>query len=174
MASNGDAASSEDLLYHVVYEIINYQRDTSGATRTTDVFGTYTSLPVAKAIARSCLKNWGYKVTDFEVYELNDDPENWKYGDGVALYAKARSGQEFRVRLDTKTNVNQLKGGPQGEVEGQLHYVFQTKIEYINRVWAKQTTEIEGTYLLQKDAIDAAYVVLLDPERGDKRGICAV
>jgi hypothetical protein len=91
MASNGDAASSEDLLYHVVYEIINYQRDTSGATRTTYVFGTYTSLPVAKVIARSCLKNWGYKVPDFEIYEVINDPENWKYGDGVALYAKART-----------------------------------------------------------------------------------
>jgi hypothetical protein len=61
--------------------------------------------------------------------------------------------------------VNQLKSDHEGVVEEHLHYIFQTKIEYINRVWAKQTTEIEGTYLLRKDGIDAAYVVLLDPER---------
>jgi len=76
MALNGDAASSEDPLYHIVYEIINYQRDTSVATRTTDVFGTYTSLPVAKAVARSCVKNWGQKATDFEIYKVNNDPGN--------------------------------------------------------------------------------------------------
>jgi len=174
MTSNGDAASSEDLLYHVVYEIIDYHKDTSGTTRTINVFGTFTSLPVAKVVARSLLKNWGYSVSDFEIYEVNTNPENWKYGDGVALYAKARSGQEFRVRLDTKPNPNQLKGDKEGVVEGHLHYVLQTKIEYINQVWAKQVTEIEGAFSLRKDAIDAAYSVLLDPERGLTREQYAV
>ena len=85
---------------------------------------TFTDLSAAKAAARSALASEGYLKDDFEVYEEKDtaDPDEWKHGDGVIVYAKAPAGQEFDVRLDTKPNPLKLKGNAAGEVEGVLHY----------------------------------------------------
>jgi hypothetical protein len=165
--SNGADASSEDLLYHIKCEIIDYHEDKSGATRTTNIHGTYTSLPAAKAAARASLKTAGYLPSDFEVYEEKTDPETWKYSDGVFVYAKAPAGQEFRVRLDVKPNVLGLKANNGDAVEEHLHYVLQTIIDYSkDRTGGIQTTEIEGVYLGRKEANHAAYNVLLDEAEG--------
>jgi hypothetical protein len=158
---------SEDLLYHVVCEVIDYHKDKSGATRTTEVFGTYTSLLAAKSAARSCLKMLGYLPEEFSTYREKINPETWSYGDGVFIYAKAPAGQEFSVRVDTKPNENGFKGTEHGKVEGHLCYVLQTKIDYNDdRIGGKQTTEVEGVYRIRKDALDAAYTVLLDDAEG--------
>lgn len=167
MASEETDSSPESLLYHVKCEVIDYHKDLSGGTRTTEIFGTYTSLPVAKAAARSCLKAWGYDPSEFEIYAEDTDPEHWEYGDGVAAYAKAPAGQEFRVRLDTKPNVAELRGNETGALEGHLHYVLQTTIYYNkDRTGAMQATEVEGVYFTRKEAIDAAYTVLIDKDDG--------
>jgi hypothetical protein len=125
MSANGAPEESEaEFLYHVKRTILDFHEDKSGATQTTDVLGTFTELPVAKVAARSALASEGYLKDDFEVYEEKDsaNPEAWKHGDGVLVYAKAPAGQEFDVRLDTKPNVLKLKGNAAGEVEGVLHY----------------------------------------------------
>src|SRR5579871_4526020 len=159
--------SSDNLLYHVKCEIIDYHKDESGATRSTEIFGSYTSLPAAKTAARSCLKTWGYEPSEFATYAEDTDPSTWKYGDGVAVFAKAPAGQEFRVRLDTKPNVASLKGDAAGMVDGSLHYVLQTTIYYNkDRTGAAQATEIEGAYRTREEAMKAAYSVLIDTEDG--------
>jgi hypothetical protein len=125
MSANGaPEESGAEFLYHVKRTILDFHEDKSGATQTTDVLGTFTELPAAKVAARSALASEGYLKDDFEVYEEKDsaNPEAWKHGDGVLVYAKAPAGQEFDVRLDTKPNVLNLKGNAAGEVEGVLHY----------------------------------------------------
>jgi hypothetical protein len=157
--------SSSELLFHVKRTITDFHEDKSGATRTTDILGTYTDLKVAKAAARSALASEGYIGDDFDVCEINEGAEGWKYGDGVFAFAKAPAGQEFEVRLDTKPNVNHLKGNESGEVEGVLHYVLQTTIFYNNdRIGGIQTTEVEGTYPTRAAAFEAAKKALLDDE----------
>jgi hypothetical protein len=167
MASNGTDTPSEDLLYHIKCEIINYHEDKSGATRSTDIYGTYISLPAAKATALTCLKTAGFLPSDFDIYEEKTDPENWKYGEDVLVYAKAPAGQEFRVRLDVTPNVRGLKGNDEGAVEGHLHYVLQTNIDYSkDRTGGSQASLIEGVYLRREEAEQAAYNVLLDESEG--------
>lgn len=159
------STGGDENLYHVKRTIIDYCDDRSGATRATDILGTYTSLPAAKTAARAALENEGYVVSDFDVYEENTDPKTWKYGDGVIVYARAPAGQEFEIRLDTKPNVNNLKGNPRGKVEEHLYHVLQTTIDYNNdHIGGVQTTEVEGSYLLRRDACDAANIVLLDDD----------
>jgi hypothetical protein len=120
MAANGTAP---EFLYHVKRTITDFHEDKSGATRTTDVLGSFTDLKAAKAAAYSALASEGYLKDDFELYEDNtSNPEGWKHGDGVLAFAKAPAGQEFEVRLDTKPNVLNLEGNADGEVEGFLHY----------------------------------------------------
>jgi hypothetical protein len=154
-----------ELLYHVKRTIIDYLDDKSGATRTTDILGTFTDLATAKAAARSALSSEGYTKDDFEVYEENDGTKEWTYGDGVRVYAKAPAGQEFEVRLDTKPNTLHFKGNADNKVEGSLHYVLQTTINYNNdSIGGKQNTEIEGTYPTRKAALEAAKTVLLDKD----------
>jgi hypothetical protein len=166
--SNGADASSGDL-YHVKCEIIDYYSDPSGLTRTTDIYGTYTTLPHAKTAARTCLEKTGYDPSEFEIYEVKTDPEAWKYGDDVLVYTKAPSGVEFRVRVDVTPNnlAGQLKTNVQGEVESQLYYVLQTQIDYYtDRTGGIQRTDIEGVYISLEEAEKAAYEVLLDESEG--------
>jgi hypothetical protein len=156
-----------DTLYHIKRVIIDYHEDKSGATRITDILGTFTDLKAAKLAARSGLASEGYLKDDFETFEQKDEskPEEWKYGDGVLVYAKAPAGQEFEVSIDTKPNVNKFVGNASGEVEGHLHYVLQTTINYNNdRIGGIQHTEVEGTYPTRKLAFEAAKVALLDNE----------
>lgn len=111
-------------LYHVKRTITDYAEDKSGATRTTDILGTFTDLTAAKAAANSALASEGYLRDDFAKFELKTEikPGEWKHEDGVVAYALAPAGQEFEVRLDTKDNDEKLKGNESGEVEGHLHY----------------------------------------------------
>jgi len=120
-----DVANQNDtpeLLYHVKRTIIDFAQDKSGATRTTDIFGTFTDLAAAKAAARSALPSEGYLKDDFVEYEENDGTKEWKREDGVIVFAKAAAGQEFVVRLDTTPNALHFKGNASSEVEGYLHY----------------------------------------------------
>jgi len=165
MAANG--AQESEFLYHVKRTITEYDLDKSGATRITDVLGTFTDLTAAKLAARAGLASEGYIKDDFELLEVKEEvgSENWKHDDGVLVFAKAPAGQEFEVRLDTKPNVLHLKGNESGEVEGFLHYVLQTTINYNNdRIGGIQTTEVEGTYPTRKAAYEAAHTALLDEE----------
>jgi len=165
MATKENTETAPEFLYHVKRTITDYHADKSGATRITDILGTFTDLKAAKAAALSALASEGYVKDDFEVYEDNTDPENWKHGDGVLAYAKAPAGQEFEVRLDTKPNVPKLQGNASGEVDGFLHYVLQTTINYNNdRIGGIQNTEVEGTYPSRAAAYAAAHSVLIDNE----------
>lgn len=118
------AQEAPEFLFHVKRTITDYAEDKSGATRTTDILGTFTDLATAKKAAHSALASEGYLKDDFVVFDdKNETPEGvWKHGDGVFVYAKAPAGQEFDVRLDTKPNLLKLKGNESGEVEGHLHY----------------------------------------------------
>jgi hypothetical protein len=158
---------AQDMLFHVKRTVTDFAEDKSGATRTTDILGTFTDLTAAKNAARSALASEGYLKDDFATFETKSevDPEAWTHGDGVLIFAKAPAGQEFEVRLDTKPNVNNLKGNPSGEVDGYLHYVLQTTINYNNdRIGGIQTTEVEGTFTTRKAAFEAAKTTLLDDE----------
>jgi hypothetical protein len=167
MTSGNTGTSLEDLLYHVLCEVIDYHEDKSGATRTTNIVGTYTSLPAAKAAALSCLKTLGYNPSEFSDYEENTDVKTWKHGDGVIVYAKAPAGQEFKVRLDTTPNGHGFKVNKEGMVTDRLNYVIQTRIDYNDdRIGGIQTTEIEGVYHVRKEAYEAAYKALLDDAEG--------
>lgn len=161
-------APSDDLLYHVKCEIIDYLKDPSGATHMNEIYGTYTSLPAAKAAALTSLKTSGYLPSDFADYAEKSDPTAWKFGDDVLVYAKAPAGQEFRVRLDVTPNTKNLTANADGEVEGRLHYVLQTNIDYNKDAsGACQSNAIQGVYLVLKEANHAAYNALL----GDADGL---
>jgi hypothetical protein len=174
MASNGNSngvdTPSENLLYHIRCEVIDYHKDPSGLTRDNIIYGTYTTLPSAKASALTSLKTAGYEPDDFTIYAEKTDPETWSYGDGVLVYAKAPNGNELRVRIDvTENNIaRQLTVNKEsGEVEEDLYYVLQTQIDYYDdRIGGKQESIIEGAYLDRKKAEEAAYNVLLDEPDG--------
>ena len=114
--------TGEPLLYHVKRTIIDLAEDKSGATRVTDIEGTYTDLSAAKTAAQHALASEGYLASDFDTLSLKTAEGSWTHGDGVLVYAKAPAGQEFEVAIDTKPNTLNLKGNAAGKVEGVLHY----------------------------------------------------
>lgn len=111
-----------EFLYHVKRTITDFAEDKSGATRVTDILGTFTTLSVAKVAAREGLASEGYIRDDFGTLEVKDNVENWTHGDGVLVFARAPNGREFEVSIDTTPNPLNLKGNESGEVEGFLHY----------------------------------------------------
>lgn len=167
--STGTDTPSENLLYHVKCEVIDYHRDPSGLTRIHSIFGTYTSLPNAKAAALTSLKDAGYEPDEFTIYAEKTDPERWPYGEDVLVYAKAPNENEFHVSVDVTPNSlpGQLDVNENGEVQGDLYYVLQTQIDYYDdRIGGKQESIIEGVYRSRTEAEKAAYVVLLDEAEG--------
>lgn len=172
MANNTNQESAgevPELLYHTLLTVVDYHDDTSGFTQTTFPLGTHISLPAAKEFAAHSLEGLGYQPDDFAEYAVHtpEAGENWKYGDGVIVYAKAPAGQEFLVKLDTTTNTENLPAGGPGETpklpseSDHLHYVIQTTIDYHqDRSGGVQTTEIEGVYVHRRDAVKAALQML--------------
>jgi hypothetical protein len=134
-----------ELLYHVNRTIIDFARDKSGATQTTDVFGTFTDLAAAKAAARSVLPSEGYSKEDFTQYEENDGTKEWIYREGGVVFAKALSGEEFQVYLDTKPNLLRFKGNASGKVEGHLHYGKHFSYYNIARLIDLQSSKPQST-----------------------------
>lgn len=165
MAAEGTSEASSELLFHVKRTITDFAKDKSGATKITDILGTFTELAAAKLAARSALASEGYVKDDFETYEENDGKSTWAYGDGVLVFAKTPAGQTVEVTIDTKPNALNFKGNADGEVEGHLHHVLQQTIYYNkDATGASQTTEVEGTYPTREAARKAARTALLDDE----------
>lgn len=163
-------STSTDLLYHTVLTVIDYHEDPSGAKRSVYVLGTHATLEAAKAFASTAaLRDLKYEPADFEEYAVRSSSsgsEEWKYGDGVLVYARAPAGQVFLVGIDTTPNNEGLPANTSdGTVvipgnEGgnlHLHYVLQTTTDYNrDRSGAAQETEIEGSYVKRSDALAAA------------------
>ncbi|KAH6951168.1 hypothetical protein BKA56DRAFT_605981 [Ilyonectria sp. MPI-CAGE-AT-0026] len=165
-----------ELLYHTTLAVIDYQEDPSGATRSTYVLGTHSTLEAAKAFATSSLQGLKYEPNDFSEYAVRS-AEPWKHGDGVLVFARAPAGQVFLIGIDTTPNNESLPAGPDGTIvfpqgAGLLHYVLQTTIDYNqDRTGSVQSTEIEGTYVQRADAWAAARKCL-DPEQFVEYDVC--
>ena len=114
--------TQEPLLYHVKRTVIDLTEDKSGATRITDIEGTYNNLHAAKEAATHALASEGYLESDFDTLSVKAVDEEWTHADGVLVLAKAPAGQEFEVAIDTKPNTLNLKGNAVGKIEGILHY----------------------------------------------------
>lgn len=172
-----------ELLYHTTLVVYDGSRDPTNRARSAFVLGTHTSLAAAKAFSTTALQGLDYTPSDFLEYHVkktsaSTSPEDeWTFGDGVVVYAKAFSGQEFAVGLDTTPNDQHFAGAADGTLllkgiaDGHnpahhIHYVLQTKVDYdqdrcralpgSNDMSAFKSTEIQGCFLHQKEAIKAA------------------
>jgi hypothetical protein len=167
-----DTKDNSDVLHHVLLEVVDYHKDSSGATRTIDVLKTYSSLPAAKSYAYNALQALGYSRTDFDEYDERKDSEDettelWQHDDGVLVHARAPAGQVFSVRIDTTPNAQGMKASPDGVVEDPLYYVVQTRIDYnADRTGGKEMSGVEGVFRTRREACSAAYKALLDEGEG--------
>jgi hypothetical protein len=162
-----DGMSSENtpsLLYHTTLKVTKTHPTTSGDVQQTYVLGTHATLKAAKSFARAALASLGYSRDDFEIYSERSECDSWAYGDGVIIYSRAASGEEFRVAIDTKFNDQAFLCSPNGTLKlpagtEHLHYVLQTTTDY--KADQAVSTEIEGAYAKRADALAAALQCLL-------------
>lgn len=151
-----------DLLFHTTLTVIDFHEDPSGAKHSVYVLATHAKIEAAKAFAAKALHQLNYEPGDFEEYAARSSTEEWKYGDGVLVYARAPAGQVFQVGIKTTPNNESLLSNPDGTIvlpKGAelLHYVVQTTIDYNkDRTGCEQEAEIEGSYSLRADALAAA------------------
>jgi hypothetical protein len=141
-----------ELLYHTVLTVIDYYQELSGPTSSVYVLGTHSTLEAAKAFATSALQGLNYEPDDFTEYAVRSS-EPWEHGDGVLVFARAPTGQEFLIEIDTTLNNESLLASPDGTIvipqgSDRLHYVLQTTINYnLDRTCSVPSTKIQGTYL---------------------------
>lgn len=165
-------------LFHILLTVVDLKRDTSGGTRSHFVLGTRGTLRAAKAYSIIALRRLGFHDDDFAQFDIRPsvELEQWPHGEGVIAYARAVSGEEFLVSIDTTPNNESLRlksgshMGYEAEDEGRLrlpdgaqflHYVVQTTIDYnSDRSGSAQTVEIEGAYVHRADAWTAAHQCL--------------
>lgn len=124
---------------------------------------TFTDLKAAKIKARTVLAEEGYEKEYFSIYDLNDDSKEWKYGDGVIVYAEGLAKEVLKVEIDTVPDTLGLQADSTGCVKAPLYHVLQTIIEYNNdRSGSQRYSIIEGTHTNPNIARKEALKVLLD------------
>ncbi|VUC28258.1 unnamed protein product [Clonostachys rosea] len=154
-----------EFLYHTCLTVDENNVQTLEDIPRRYVLASHGTLEAAKQSALKALATLGYEEADFAVYKARPDvAEEWEYGNGVILYAKAPAGQEFFVAIDTKLNIEDLPALPDGSLllprgTDHLHFIIQTQIKYsADRSFS---SEIQGAYLKRNDAVEAARWCLL-------------
>lgn len=149
----------------VVKRTILDPKSPTGLTFDISLPATFTDLQAAKSEAKALLSKEGYDIKFFTPYEVKSDTSDWKYGDGVIVFAKAPSGEVFKVEIDTVQNSVGLQSDDSGKIQRPLCHVVQTLIEYdSDRSGSARYTIIEGTYADREQARDKALQVLLDTD----------
>lgn len=124
---------------------------------------TYASLPLAKQAAKVLLQEQGYDTEFFTGYHIKDDSSEWKYGDGVIVYAETSPGEIIKVEINTVNNSEQLVADSAGEIRPPLYHVLQTVVRYDkDRSGSERYSVVEGTYADRDQARKKAGEVLLD------------
>ncbi|KAK4075259.1 hypothetical protein Purlil1_12689 [Purpureocillium lilacinum] len=185
MASADADANIPENLFHTLLTIVDRHKDPSGGTRSYYVLGTRGTLRAAKAYSAVALRRIGFRDEDFVQLDVRptaaeagyEEHAQWPHGEGVLVYARAVSGEEFLLSINTTPNDealrlnNNRRGSGRDEDEGTLrlpdgaqflHYVLQTTIDYnADRSGSAQAADIEGAYVHRADAWTAAHRCLL-------------
>ncbi|KAK4071785.1 hypothetical protein Purlil1_13333 [Purpureocillium lilacinum] len=188
-------------LFHTLLTVVDLHKDPSGGTRSYYVLGTRGTLRAAKAYSLVALRRIGFHDDDFAQLDVRpgsteageEGAAQWPHDEGVLVYARAVSGEEFLVSIETTPNNESLclstqrpwsastgntgTSGDKIEDEGALrfpdgarflHYVLQTTIDYnVDRSGSVQTANIEGAYVHRADAWTAAHRCLLAGEEDE-------
>src|SRR6266511_4663584 len=121
--NDGPREIPDGFLYHVVWKMIDYYHDPSGASQKYHIYGSYVNLPTAKKAALKTLQDEGYEQSFFTTYEENGGQDDWKHGDAVMVHAVGPDGQVFTVSLDVADNVDGFLGDGGGRVEHDLYHM---------------------------------------------------
>ncbi|TKA53632.1 hypothetical protein B0A49_13766 [Cryomyces minteri] len=91
-------------LYHVLQETIYYSKDRSGATRDTEIQGTFRSYDAAREAAATCLLDEEITKEDYDKFDKLDDNklDDWPFGRDVLSHAVGRNRDEFLVSVVRK------------------------------------------------------------------------
>ena len=162
--------SEPDSVYHVTL-MTSQIKGQQGPAEKVRILGTYTTVAKAKDAAHRSLFDAGYEREWFPTFETN--PEKLEelaslHGTGLAIYAVAEDGTEFRIRISTSPNKLHLTtDNEDGRVSTPLYYVVQTNVSYCShRGRPKYDTHVEGTFKGYEAAREFARTLLLSEEDG--------
>ncbi|KAH8802989.1 hypothetical protein F5884DRAFT_492160 [Xylogone sp. PMI_703] len=149
-------------LYHVKQIVTVYTKDRSGATQTTDIVGTFTSLPAAKAAARSVLSGKNYLRKDFELYEESDGADNWIRSDGGVVLQGTRPDENskyvmiLRRILSWLLKMHLAKLKDPSTTTKKIPVPRITRSYNSGRIGGTQTSEVLGTSFARDIALKTA------------------
>jgi hypothetical protein len=162
------STSSGADIYHVILTSSHFKRDPNSEIQKVRVCGTYTSIKAAKAEAHQTLFDAGYEQEWFKVFEsCTQNTTDWKYGDGVVIYAEAPEGEIFTVSISTAKDTLGVKGNDLGKIDIPLYHILQTTIFYDKDTsGGMRETNIQGTFKTYDEARAAAVTLLVNEEDG--------
>lgn len=161
LSGDGDLCFGKHL-YHVKRTIAHPAQSPSDAVSYTDVQGTFTDRKSAEQAAREALFAEGYernRFTIFEIRESNTPLQEWKYGDGVYVFAVAPEGEVFTVAVDTTENDMGLERNGCRKTEWPSWYVLETTLH--SKAHGDRPARVCGMYRTHKSARAAALHWLL-------------
>ena len=124
----------QDSLFVVKRTILD-PKDPKGLSFNIALPATFTDLQAAKVEAKALLSKEGYDTDFFTPYEVKSNPSEWKHGDGVIVFAKAPSGEVFKVEIDTVQNSSGLQSDASGKVQQPLSLEYEaSQYDYWNAV----------------------------------------
>ena len=159
-------SSTSDVLHNVKSTMVDYHHDSAGARQKVQIAGTYTDLREAKEAAKSALYSLGYDRNFFEEYHVQDTDFSWPHSGNVLVYARAPTGEDFTVEIETVSNTlkQPWKTADRGSRVNQvLFYVLQSRIDYeLEHAGVERISSIYGIYYSAEDADRAARNALLE------------
>lgn len=124
---------------------------------------TFTDLQAAKKEAKNILGKEGYDPEFFTVYDVQREAKNWKYSDGVVVYAEGSPGEVFIIEIDTVPNMLEHSVDGTSRIQQPLYHVLQTTIEYNNNCPGFERYDIlKGAFATRERAKQYALQELLD------------
>lgn len=94
----------------VLQQTINYNKDPTGASQTTEVEGTYPTREAAREAARTILLDSDVTKETFAEYDEFDDARDvseWPYGEDVLVHAVAETGENFNIAVKAQPHSHQ-------------------------------------------------------------------
>jgi len=93
-----------DHLHYVLQTKIDYNKDRSGASQSTEIEGCYLKRTDALVAAKKALVDGEVRREDFAQYDERDSDEmagEWPYGEDVIVHAVAQTGENYVVAMRT-------------------------------------------------------------------------
>lgn len=163
-----DARTPSDMLFHVLLTTSHLEKDINAKIQGLRICGTFTSLPMAKAAAHTCLFSLGYEAEWFTNFQTQHDLQLIDHHELRIVEATGPGGEVFAVDIATVPNsAGLIASNSSGHISIPLFHVVQTVVHYgCDSSGESRDTIVKGSFTEEARAREVAHELLVWIEEG--------